>query len=544
MKKTKKILILFAFMLVFVIALSACGKGGDEQSMTDKTVYFTVVFDSNGGGKVPSQTVESGSTANRPASPSLKGMVFEDWYYLGAPWDFSSPVNSDVTLTAKWLDPSVKHRVAVGVERYYANRGSAGIDGTEADNRVYSSGSVATVIARAEEGYEFSGWENYSTGKIVSKNAEYSFMVKEDVVLRALFSQTLVGLDDPKNDAFWRALNASEERGQITLRALGAEGWSELTVAFDESLGVYAIKGNAGGNDADVIIKRTDGGYEAFVRGEEGYARFDLPAGEREDSSENRDETLLSVYNLFRGRFVEGEGLGFTVDLSGYLDSARDELIENGDGTVYGILGEYLDEAINSFNYPGVNTADILSAASIEDMASAMSAAILLVPDLSAEEAEFAYMLANLKSNVYGAIDDLSERFTSAGMEFDAAGYKRLADEYLSSSISGAIAKLKNQPAGEPYQGDAAFTDALLYMIVSNCTVNDIAMLFLDRVGLSGTVWDITDPDADFSDCYLSGEVIVEGGKIYSVVAESPDGRFTVEYSSEITVSLEIPEAE
>ncbi|MBP5194262.1 MAG: InlB B-repeat-containing protein [Clostridia bacterium] len=117
MKKTKKILILFAFMLVFVIALSACGKGGDEQSMTDKTVYFTVVFDSNGGGKVPSQTVESGSTANRPASPSLNGMVFEDWYYLGAPWDFSSPVNSDVTLTAKWLDPSVKHRVAVGVER-------------------------------------------------------------------------------------------------------------------------------------------------------------------------------------------------------------------------------------------------------------------------------------------------------------------------------------------------------------------------------------------------------------------------------------------
>ena len=539
--KNKRIAIFLAFVLICAAALTACGKVGEDTSRSDQTVYYTVVFDSNGGGKVPSQTVESGTAATKPASPAKRGMVFEDWYYLGAPWDFSLPVDSNITLTAKWLDPSVKHRVAVGVERYYANRGSAEIVGTDSDNRVFSAGSYATVIARAEEGYEFYGWENYSTGKIVSRSAEYTFMVKEDVVLRAGFSQILTGLDDPRNNAFWQALSATEERGQITLRALTAEGSAELMIAFDDELGIYAVKGSAVGSDVDIIVNRTDGFYEAFVKGEGGYSRYEIPAEGGGNSSAEKDEILLTVYNIFRGNFT-GDDLSFSIDLSGYLASARDMLIENGDRTVYRILGEYIEEALNSFSYPGVDLAEIMNSASIEDMATAIGAAVRLNPNATAEELEFADMLLNLKSNLYASIDDLAARFSLAGMEFDAAAFKLLADEYLASTLSGAIEKLKNQPAGEPYPGDAPFTEALLYMIVNNCTVKDIATLVVGYFGLIGTDWDITDPEADFTDCSITGEVTVEDGKIAAVTAQSADGKFTFEYSSAITLPLEIPD--
>jgi len=65
----------------------------------------TVTFDPQGGSPVPSQTVPHSQHAVEPKSPTLPGMIFSGWYKApneANPYDFATPVTTDITLTAKW----------------------------------------------------------------------------------------------------------------------------------------------------------------------------------------------------------------------------------------------------------------------------------------------------------------------------------------------------------------------------------------------------------------------------------------------------------
>ncbi|MBR4329128.1 MAG: InlB B-repeat-containing protein, partial [Candidatus Riflebacteria bacterium] len=71
----------------------------------------TLTFNTMGGSSIASQILESGSYAIRPKTPSKSGYAFDGWYTDSActtPFDFASPVTSDMTLYAKWVDRSGK----------------------------------------------------------------------------------------------------------------------------------------------------------------------------------------------------------------------------------------------------------------------------------------------------------------------------------------------------------------------------------------------------------------------------------------------------
>ena len=64
---------------------------------------YPVTFDSTGGSNVPSQTVNHGSRATRPANPTRAGYTFAGWVdSSGNPYDFSTPVTGPITLRATW----------------------------------------------------------------------------------------------------------------------------------------------------------------------------------------------------------------------------------------------------------------------------------------------------------------------------------------------------------------------------------------------------------------------------------------------------------
>jgi len=95
------------FLLVFFALFAGCENPsannpapGANDPAPDAS--HTVSFDSNGGSAVPSQTVESGDKAARPADPTNDPHSFLGWYKGSNPYDFSAPVTSDITLTAKW----------------------------------------------------------------------------------------------------------------------------------------------------------------------------------------------------------------------------------------------------------------------------------------------------------------------------------------------------------------------------------------------------------------------------------------------------------
>jgi uncharacterized repeat protein (TIGR02543 family)/pilin isopeptide linkage protein len=82
-----------------------------------------VVFDSGGGSAVPSQFVEDGEPAQRPADPTREGYSFCGWFAdaaLTIPYDFSLPVTADVTLYACWQQLPQKvlaaHKVLQGAQ--------------------------------------------------------------------------------------------------------------------------------------------------------------------------------------------------------------------------------------------------------------------------------------------------------------------------------------------------------------------------------------------------------------------------------------------
>ena len=77
-----------------------------EWSATDK---FRVNFDSLGGSSVPAAWVDPGSPASEPPAPTKEKCIFDGWYLNGTLYDFSSPVNDNITLTAQWrnMDPIV-----------------------------------------------------------------------------------------------------------------------------------------------------------------------------------------------------------------------------------------------------------------------------------------------------------------------------------------------------------------------------------------------------------------------------------------------------
>ena len=63
---------------------------------------ITVTYKANGG-IYATQIVPSGSTAIKPVDLAKHGYTFDGWYTSdGAQWDFTTAVNENITLTARW----------------------------------------------------------------------------------------------------------------------------------------------------------------------------------------------------------------------------------------------------------------------------------------------------------------------------------------------------------------------------------------------------------------------------------------------------------
>ena len=79
------------------------GSGGGGGSVTAKS--FTVSFETNGGSKIESVSVERNKTVAEPSAPTKDGFTFAGWYTdkaLKTAYDFSEKVTKNMTLYAKW----------------------------------------------------------------------------------------------------------------------------------------------------------------------------------------------------------------------------------------------------------------------------------------------------------------------------------------------------------------------------------------------------------------------------------------------------------
>lgn len=68
----------------------------------------TVEFNSDGGSVVADQIIVTGTTALCPVAPTKEESVFAGWFIgedeEATEFDFSTPIEADITLTAHWTD--------------------------------------------------------------------------------------------------------------------------------------------------------------------------------------------------------------------------------------------------------------------------------------------------------------------------------------------------------------------------------------------------------------------------------------------------------
>lgn len=138
------------------------GEGGDtggSEAVTEVTVTF------NAGGGSMSDTrrkVKKGSPIAKPEDPTKKGYVFDGWFADSAftkKYDFSQPVNSDITIYALW------HKEGETVSTHTVTFNTNG--GTAVSSQKVKDGDKPTKPADpTRTGFKFNGW--YSDEKLTT----------------------------------------------------------------------------------------------------------------------------------------------------------------------------------------------------------------------------------------------------------------------------------------------------------------------------------------------------------------------------------------
>ena len=94
--------------------------GGTVSGVTYRRI---VTFDSNGGSSVDQQDVVKGEKATQPADPTKQDYLFDGWYYGDTLYDFSQPVNDNITLQAHWkTDTEIPHISGLTSGKYYCDK--------------------------------------------------------------------------------------------------------------------------------------------------------------------------------------------------------------------------------------------------------------------------------------------------------------------------------------------------------------------------------------------------------------------------------------
>ena len=111
-----------------------------------------IVFDSDGGSVVASQTVKNGERVTKPDDPTRENSIFMEWQLDGKAYDFNSSVTKNITLKALWQTYNVfnvkvtleeKEYTAIVREGEHLNVESLGMPSKEGYRIVlYSDGDV------------------------------------------------------------------------------------------------------------------------------------------------------------------------------------------------------------------------------------------------------------------------------------------------------------------------------------------------------------------------------------------------------------------
>lgn len=202
---------------------------------------YTVTFNSNGGSAVSSQTVTEGGKATRPSNPVRSGYTFNGWTLNGSTYNFASPVNSNITLTATWKKIEVKNYTVT----FNSNGGSA-----VSPQTVTEGGKATQPSAPTRSGYAFNGW--------TLNGSAYNFAspVNGNITLVASWTQKSYTIGVSLVDAYSpdRILTVYENGTKINVSAIKYTDGVQLCSGANTTVTFSDIEG-----ESSFIVVLTDG---------------------------------------------------------------------------------------------------------------------------------------------------------------------------------------------------------------------------------------------------------------------------------------------
>ena len=108
---------IFALLTVLALVLPLALSCDKDEPVAEET-YYTVTFDTAGGTAIDSVRVKKGGLLRAPADPEKEGYIFTGWRHGAVDWTFGEDkVNSDLTLTASWIDAKTVFQYTVTDEK-------------------------------------------------------------------------------------------------------------------------------------------------------------------------------------------------------------------------------------------------------------------------------------------------------------------------------------------------------------------------------------------------------------------------------------------
>ena len=236
-----------SYRFFHVLAGSDCGKLVEWQldgktynfsnqvteDITLKAVWiqtFTVIFVSNGGSSVATQTIDVGNRVSKPSNPTKNGYTFVEWQVGGETYDFSKPVNSNLALAAVWKKDEVP--------KYTVTFNSDG--GSNVNSQTIEKGKTVTKPSNpTKNGYTFVEWQ------LNGKTYNFSNQVTGNITLKAVWKEIVYTVKITKVDEYSpdRVLSVYKDGTKISFKTIKYTDGTELCSGNNPTVSATDIEG-------------------------------------------------------------------------------------------------------------------------------------------------------------------------------------------------------------------------------------------------------------------------------------------------------------
>ena len=314
---------------------------------------YTVTFNAKGGTLTSdaSVNVTHGQMVAEPTDPEKENKVFAGWCIdetVTTLFDFSTKITANMTLYARWADPTTQVQVVYGdfgafkVEfdtDNYNDQGTMGVFVTQSQRYFVNTGNTVTLTAEVPEGQHFVGW--YTTHEEEDTNNPGNMIWTNDELLSEDQTYEFVteGLFINIKPEF--AVNQGPEMHTITFDTVGGSIIGQMEVPDGSMLNLPA---NPTKDDCVFVWWYEDSTYEvSFDPSKEIHGSFTLYAkwiGE----DEQRDADQIQIWATPGGR-VAAQYTPSEPNVYDFVTLSGNEYVENGEVVQYYINDEVTAKA-------------------------------------------------------------------------------------------------------------------------------------------------------------------------------------------------------